>query len=78
MTIRTTDGMTSTDTVYVPKGAGLLGIAWSDIDAKYRTLAPYARLGDAQIETSLTLIHDFRHASRADALTELLRVPAKA
>lgn len=56
----------------------MLGIAWSDIDAKYRTLAPYARLGDAQIETSLALIHDFRHASRADALTELLRVPAKA
>ncbi|HEV2097964.1 MAG TPA: hypothetical protein VGR45_03460 [Stellaceae bacterium] len=37
-----------------------------------------ARLGDAQIEPSLALIHDFRHASRADALTELLRVPAKA
>jgi 2-methylcitrate dehydratase PrpD len=74
VTIRTTDGRVSTDTVYVPKGAGILGIAWSDVDAKYRTLVPHARLGDAQIEASLALIHDFRRTPRADALTELLRV----
>ncbi len=74
MTIRTTDGRISTSTVYVPKGAGMLGIAWSDIDAKYRALAPHAGLGDAQIEASLALIHDFRRAARADALTELLRL----
>jgi 2-methylcitrate dehydratase PrpD len=74
VTIRTTDGRTSTSTVYVPKGAGMLGIAWSDIDAKYRTLAPHARLGDAQIEASLALIHDFRRAAWASALAELLRM----
>jgi 2-methylcitrate dehydratase PrpD len=74
VTIRTTDGRTTTSTVYMPKGAGMLGIAWSDIDAKYRALAPHARLGDTQIEASLALIHDFRRAVRASALTELLRM----
>src|SRR6516165_8347848 len=68
--IRTTDGRISTSTVYVPKGAGILGIAWADIDTKYRTLVPHAGLGNAQIEASLTLIHDFRHATRASALSE--------
>src|SRR5229473_373654 len=38
VTIRTTDGRNVTSTVYAPKGAGILGIAWTDIDAKYRTL----------------------------------------
>jgi 2-methylcitrate dehydratase PrpD len=74
VTICAVGGRTSSSTVYVPKGAGVLGIAWSDIDAKYRTLAPHARLGDAQIEASLALIHDFRRAARANALTELLCV----
>jgi 2-methylcitrate dehydratase PrpD len=74
VTIRATDGRTSTSTVYMPKGAGMLGIAWSDMDAKYRALAPHARLGVAQIEASLAMIHDFRRAARASALTELLRM----
>ena len=77
VTIRTTDGRISTSTVYVPKGAGMLGIAWSDIDTKYRTLVPHAGLGNAQIEASLTLIHDFRRATRASALSELLCVRAE-
>ena len=73
VTIRTTDGRTSTSTVYAPKGAGMLGIAWADIDAKYRALAPNAGLSEAQIEASLAVIHDFRRARRVDALIELLR-----
>jgi hypothetical protein len=55
----------------------MLGIAWSDIDTKYRTLVPHSGLGNAQIEASLTLIHDFRHATRASALSELLCVRAE-
>ena len=55
VTIRTHDGRSSSNTVYLPKGAGALGIAWSDVDAKYRALAPHARLGDAQIEARLSL-----------------------
>ncbi len=73
VTIRTRDGRTSTSTVYVPKGAGMLGIAWADIDAKYRTLVPYAGLPEARIEASLALIHDFRSLPQVSALTDLLR-----
>ncbi len=50
VTIRTTDGRTGASTVYVPKGAGMLGIAWADIDAKYRALVPYAGLPAERIE----------------------------
>src|SRR5882757_1315330 len=50
VTIRTTDGREITSTVYVPKGAGILGIAWADIDAKYRTLVPLSGLAERQIE----------------------------
>jgi 2-methylcitrate dehydratase PrpD len=73
VTIRTTDGRTSTSTVHVPKGAGMLGIAWADIDAKYRTLTPHSGLPNERIEQSLALIHDFRMAPRAAALIDLLR-----
>ncbi len=73
VTIRTTDGRVCTNTVYVPKGAGLLGIAWSDIDAKYRTLMPHSALGDDRIEASLAVIHGFRRTAHVSTLTGLLR-----
>ncbi|MFL5280861.1 MAG: MmgE/PrpD family protein [Rhodopila sp.] len=38
VTIRTVDGVTASSTVHVPKGAGQLGITWSDIGAKYYLL----------------------------------------
>ena len=74
ITIRTLDGRTSTSTVYAPKGAASLGIAWSDVDAKYRTLVPAAGLPEPAIEASLAVIHDFRHVRSVSALTGLLRV----
>jgi 2-methylcitrate dehydratase PrpD len=73
VTIRTHDGRTSTSTVYLPKGAGALGIAWDDIDAKYRTLVPAAGLPTDKIEASLAFIHDFHHVADVSALTSLLR-----
>ena len=72
VTIRTTDGRTSTSTVYVPKGAGMLGIAWADIDAKYRALVPQAGLPDSRVEASLAVIHDFRKVTDVSGLTNLL------
>jgi 2-methylcitrate dehydratase PrpD len=72
--IRTHDGRTSTSTVYLPKGAASLGIAWSDVDTKYRTLVPAAGLPEQAIEASLAIIHDFRHVQDVSALTGLLRV----
>ena len=72
MTIRTTDGRVSTGTVFAPTGAGADGIAWADIDRKYRTLMPHAGLGDRQIEAGLAVIHDFRRVAHVSELTALL------
>ena len=72
VTIRTADGRSATSTVFAPKGAGMLGIAWADIDAKYRALTPHSGLAGDRIEASLALIHDFRRVARVSALTELL------
>src|SRR5271169_2834678 len=59
----------------LPKGAGITGIAWIDIDAKYRTLVPRAGLPDHQVEASLAVIHDFRGVTNVSALTDLLNPP---
>src|SRR6516162_8259062 len=69
VTIRTTDGRTSTSTVYAPKGAGLGDIAWADINAKYHALMPHSGLPDRQVEASLAVIHDFRRMENVSALT---------
>ena len=74
VTIRTQDGRTFSNTVYAPKGAGMLGIDWADVDAKYRTLAPKAQLRDQQVEASLQVIHDFRQVKHVSALIDLLQV----
>jgi 2-methylcitrate dehydratase PrpD len=74
VTIRTKDGRTFTSTVYAPKGSGMLGIDWADVDAKYRTLVPQAQLQDRQIDASLQLIHDFRQVKHVSALLDLLQV----
>ncbi len=73
VTIRTRDGRSFTSTVFAPKGSGMLGIAWGDIDAKYRTLVPLSGLPDQQIERSLGMIHDLRGLAGVSALTDQLR-----
>ena len=70
--IETTDGRTETNTVFIPTGAGCLGIEWADIDAKYRALAPNAPMTQGQMEASLDAIHDFRDLAHAAALVDLL------
>jgi 2-methylcitrate dehydratase PrpD len=72
VTIRTTNGRISTNTVYAPKGAGAGGLAWADIDAKYRALMPHASLRPQQIEASLVVIHDFRRVEHVSRLLDLL------
>jgi 2-methylcitrate dehydratase PrpD len=73
VTIRTRDGRSFTSTVYAPKGSGMLGIDWADIDAKYRALMPRAGLPDRAIEASLELIHNFRAEATVAPLIALLR-----
>ncbi len=72
VTIRTKDGRAFSSTVYAPKGSGVRGIDWAEVDAKYRTLVPKAQVRDGQVEASLHLIHDFRHVTHVSALTDLL------
>lgn len=72
VTIETRDGRSVTDTVHVPRGAGMLGIDWADIDTKYRALAPHA-LDSRQIAESLAVLHDFRQVSGIATLIDCLR-----
>ena len=74
VTIQTKDGRNFASTVYAPKGSGVRGIDWADVDAKYRTLVPRAQVREPQVEASLQVIHDFRHVTQVSALTDLLHV----
>jgi 2-methylcitrate dehydratase PrpD len=73
VTIRTLDGRIAASTVFVPKGAGALGIPWTEIDRKYRQLMPHAQLTDQQIKASLAIIHEFKHLADVSEITDLLR-----
>jgi 2-methylcitrate dehydratase PrpD len=74
VTIRTLDGREVRDTVYVPKGAGQLGIDWADVAAKYRTLVPASGLAADRIEASLAMIRGFEAVAEPAALLRLIRV----
>jgi 2-methylcitrate dehydratase PrpD len=74
--IATRDGRTASNTVFEPKGSAALGISWNDIDAKYRALVPASGLPTRGIESSLSVIHDFRNIADLSRLTGLLRVAA--
>jgi 2-methylcitrate dehydratase PrpD len=76
VTIRTKDGRANTSTVYAPKGAGMSGIAWADVDAKYRALMAPVLLQDERVEASLAVIHDFDRLTHVSALIDLLGAPA--
>ncbi len=72
VTIRTMDGRSAASTVYQPRGSAAGGLAWADVDAKYRALLPKAQLPKSQIEASLEVIHDFRQLPVVSALINLL------
>ncbi len=73
VTIATTGGKQHSNTVYAPRGAAVNGIAWSDIEAKYRALAPYAKLTGDNLERSLEAVRGLREAKNVAALIALLR-----
>ena len=72
VTIRTKAGAEFTAVVKAPRGSAPTGVAWGDVDAKYRALAPLA-LPAARVEESLRAIHAFDAAPDAHALVALLR-----
>jgi len=73
VTITTRDGRTYSSTVYAPKGAAMLGIAWSDVEAKYRALAPFAQFSGDNLERSMKVIRRFRDLDGVAKLVALLR-----
>lgn len=73
VTIRTHDGRSFTSTVYVPKGSAMLGIAWADMEAKYRTLMPNSGLDAARIAESLAMIRNFSQAPSVSPLVAMVR-----
>ena len=73
VTIATRHGRRHTSTVYAPRGAAILGIAWADVEAKYRALAPYAKLSGGNLEASIEVIRGFRNVKNVSELIGLLR-----
>ncbi len=72
VTIETRSGQQVTRTVQAPRGSGLGGIAWADVDAKYRALLGAARIPDGRIESSLASIHALASADDVDAVADRL------
>ncbi|HET7158318.1 MAG TPA: hypothetical protein VFI62_04945, partial [Burkholderiales bacterium] len=73
VTIKTRDGRSHASTVYAPRGAAILGIDWTDVDSKYRALAPYAKLSGDNLEASMKVIRNFREVNNVTELVTLLR-----
>ena len=72
VTIRTRDGRTSTSTVYAPRGSAILGIDWADVEDKYRSLTPFAKLSEQNIDASIKVIRNFRDVKNVAELVDLL------
>ena len=51
----------------------MLGIAWSDVENKYRALAPFAKFTQNNLEASVKLIRNFSEVKNVSELIDLLR-----
>ncbi len=71
VTIKTKDGKSYSNTVCLPR-VRRAGIAWADIEAKYRALAPYAKLSGDNLEQSLKAIRGLRESKNVAELIGLL------
>jgi 2-methylcitrate dehydratase PrpD len=72
VTIRLKDGREFSNHVDFPRGSGPRGIEWSDVDSKYRRLAPLSGLSPERVESSLDLVHRFETVKSMAELTRLL------
>jgi 2-methylcitrate dehydratase PrpD len=72
VTIETRSGQRVGCTVEAPRGSGLGGIAWAEVDAKYRALLGAAHLPNWRIETSLAAIHALAAATDVNVVTDSL------
>jgi len=73
VTIKAKDGRSFTSTVYAPRGSGVRGIDWADVDAKYRALVAVTKLDSRKIEDAIKVIHTFRDARDVSQLIGLLQ-----
>ena len=72
VTIALSDGRQFSSHVDFPRGSGPRGIAWADVDAKYRTLVPLSKLAPERIGASLEVVHEFETVETVSKLTHLL------
>ncbi|PWU25009.1 MAG: hypothetical protein C5B48_03505 [Candidatus Rokuibacteriota bacterium] len=72
VTILLKDGRQFSDHVDFPRGSSPRGIAWDDVDAKYRRLVPMAGLSLDKVEASLGVVHEFETVKAVSELTRLL------
>jgi 2-methylcitrate dehydratase PrpD len=73
VTLHTKAGKSFTSTVYAPRGSGVRGIEWADVDKKFHTLVPMSGMNSAAIDQALALIHGFREQRNVSGLVGLLR-----
>jgi 2-methylcitrate dehydratase PrpD len=73
VTINTTGGNCHTSTVYAPRGSGVRGIEWKDIDDKYRTLVALTGASTQKMNDTLEVIHHLHEAADVSRLIGLLR-----
>jgi 2-methylcitrate dehydratase PrpD len=73
VTLTTKNGRSYSNTVYMPKGAGARGIAWPDVEEKYRALVPHAMLSDGNVEASLVVVRNLSKVKSISELVGLLR-----
>ncbi len=72
VTITLNDGRAFSSHVDFPRGSGPRGIAWADVDAKYRALMPLSKLPAEKVEQALHAVHRFERVQKISELTDLL------
>jgi 2-methylcitrate dehydratase PrpD len=72
VTVVTTAGARFTSTVDAPRGSAPRGIAWSDVEAKYRALMPQSRLAARRLDEILVMIRGLEGVKDVSRLARLL------
>jgi 2-methylcitrate dehydratase PrpD len=72
VTIVMSSGARITRTVDAPRGSAPRGIAWQDVEAKYRDLMPQSQLPSRRLDEILTTIRELDTVSDVSTLTGML------